>query len=204
MPHSKPGAKKPLKAEKIQARSSRGGTKQEAVLAMLRQPTGATIAAMMKATGWQQHSVRGFLAGVVRKRLKLKLDSKKIDGIRVYRIAERRSRKIEPRASRTAVALSVMPRVKIGPAQPDRKTLDVEIARLRDLDVVALRARWHTVFGRRPPPHLPRHLLFRVLAYRLQADRLGDLDAESRRLLDGSGSPERCRTARRGLEPADR
>ena len=44
---------------------------------------------MMKATGWQQHSVRGFLAGVVRKRLKLKLGSKKIDGTRVYQIAER-------------------------------------------------------------------------------------------------------------------
>ena len=83
-----------------------------------------------------------------------------------------------------------MPRVRIGPAIPDRKTLDVEIARLRDLDVGALRARWHTVFGRRPPPHLPRHLLFRVLAYRLQADRLGDLDGESRRLLDHSESPE--------------
>jgi hypothetical protein len=83
-----------------------------------------------------------------------------------------------------------MPRVKIGPAQPDRKTIDVEIARLRDLDVGTLRARWHTVFGRRPSPHLPRHLLFRVLAYRLQADRFGDLDTESRRLLDGAGSPE--------------
>jgi hypothetical protein len=45
------------------------------------------IAAMMKATGWQQHSVRGFLAGVVRKRLKLKLGSKKVDGNRVYQIA---------------------------------------------------------------------------------------------------------------------
>ena len=44
-----------------------------------------------------------------------------------------------------------MPRVKIGPAQPDRKTLDVEIARLRDLDVGSLRARWHTVFGGDPP-----------------------------------------------------
>ncbi len=83
-----------------------------------------------------------------------------------------------------------MPRVKIGPALPDRKTLDVEIARLRDLDVGELRARWHTVFGRRPPPHLPRHLLFRVLAYRLQADHLGDLDGESQRLLDRSVSPE--------------
>jgi len=41
---------------------------------------------MMKETGWQQHSVRGFLAGVVRKKLKLKLNSKKIDGSRVYRV----------------------------------------------------------------------------------------------------------------------
>jgi Protein of unknown function (DUF2924) len=85
-----------------------------------------------------------------------------------------------------------MPRVKIGPAMPDRKTIEVEVARLRDLDVGALRARWHTVFRRRPPPHLPRHLLFRVLAYRLQADHLGDLDAESQRLLDRSGSPEKA------------
>ena len=54
---------------------------------MLQSPTGATIAAMMKATGWLQHSVRGFLAGVVRKRLKLKLGSKKVDGNRVYQIA---------------------------------------------------------------------------------------------------------------------
>jgi hypothetical protein len=55
---------------------------------MLQAPTGATIAAMMKATGWQQHSVRGFLAGVVRKRLKLKLEAKKTDdGERVYLIA---------------------------------------------------------------------------------------------------------------------
>ena len=53
---------------------------------MLQLPTGTTIAAMMKATGWQQHSVRGFLAGVVRKRLKLKLGSKKVDGERTYQI----------------------------------------------------------------------------------------------------------------------
>jgi hypothetical protein len=85
-----------------------------------------------------------------------------------------------------------MPRVRISPAEPDRKTLGIEIARLRDLDVVALRNRWHTVFGRQAPPHLPRHLLFRVLAYRLQADQLGDLDSESRRLLDSSESPEKA------------
>lgn len=83
-----------------------------------------------------------------------------------------------------------MPRVKVGPALPDAKTLDVEIAHLRDLDIGALQARWRNVFRRRPPPHLPRYLLFRVLAYRLQADRLGDLDAESQRLLDATDSPE--------------
>ena len=85
-----------------------------------------------------------------------------------------------------------MPRANNGRAQPDRKALDVEIARLRELDVGALRARWHTVFGRRPPPHLPRHLLFRILAYRLQADHLGDLDPESQRLLDRSETPEKA------------
>jgi hypothetical protein len=86
-----------------------------------------------------------------------------------------------------------MPRVVIDPAVPDREVLDNEIARLRGLDLERLRARWHTVFRRRAPPHLPRHLLFRLLAYQLQADRLGDLDADSRRLLDrlGSGSLER-------------
>jgi hypothetical protein len=53
---------------------------------MLRSPSGATIDAIMQETGWKQHSVRGFLAGVVRKRLKLSLQSSKVDGHRVYRI----------------------------------------------------------------------------------------------------------------------
>jgi hypothetical protein len=77
-----------------------------------------------------------------------------------------------------------MPRVVIDSVE----ALDNEIARLRGLDLGGLRARWHSVFRRRAPPHLPRHLLFRILAYRLQADRLGDLDADSRRLLDRIGS----------------
>jgi hypothetical protein len=82
-----------------------------------------------------------------------------------------------------------MPRVAISPALPTRDKLDVEIARLRDLDVDGLRERWQVLFGRPAPPYLPRHLVFRVLAYRLQAEHLGDLDAESRRLLD------RCETS---------
>jgi hypothetical protein len=76
------------------------GSKQGRVIEMLQSPNGATIAAMMKATGWQQHSVRGFLAGVVRKRLKLKLGSKKLDGERVYQITGGSSRKSEPSQSK--------------------------------------------------------------------------------------------------------
>jgi hypothetical protein len=83
-----------------------------------------------------------------------------------------------------------MPRVKVGPALPDRQSLNVEIARLRDLDAGELRASWQTAFRRKPSSHLPRHLMFRMLAYRLQADHLGDLDGESRRLLKLASSPE--------------
>lgn len=84
-----------------------------------------------------------------------------------------------------------MPRVKVDPAPSDQKTLDVEIAHLRDLDIGMLRSRWQTVFGGcKVPSHLPRHLLFRMLAYRLQADHFGDLDDKSRQLLDGAPTPE--------------
>ena len=57
------------------------------MLGLLRRPTGATIATIMESIGWQWHSVRGFFAGVVRKKLGLKLASEKTDGGRVYRIA---------------------------------------------------------------------------------------------------------------------
>jgi hypothetical protein len=70
----------------LKTRTTERSSKQSRVVAMLRSPAGATIATIMQATGWQQHSVRGFLAGVVRKRLKLKLASNKVDGARVYRI----------------------------------------------------------------------------------------------------------------------
>jgi hypothetical protein len=63
-------------------------TKHARVIAMLRKPAGATIAAIMAATAWQQHSVRGFLAGVVRKKLRLNLISDQTDKGRVYRIKD--------------------------------------------------------------------------------------------------------------------
>ena len=59
-----------------------------------------------------------------------------------------------------------------------------EIAHLRGLDLKGLRARWQSVFQRAAPGHLPRHLLFASLAYRIQADRLGDLDYETKQFLD--------------------
>ena len=72
-------------SEKIAARPD---TKHARIIAMLRTPAGATIASLVTATEWQQHSVRGFLAGVVRKKLGLNLVSELSNKGRIYRIKE--------------------------------------------------------------------------------------------------------------------
>ncbi len=67
---------------------ARASTKHERILAMLRSSAGATIAAIMSATGWQQHSVRGYFAGVIRKKHGLNLVSEEGDKGRIYRIKD--------------------------------------------------------------------------------------------------------------------
>jgi hypothetical protein len=65
-----------------------------------------------------------------------------------------------------------------------KTSIEAEIAHLRGLDLVGLRARWQSVFQRSAPAHLTRHLLFAVIAYRLQVDRFGDLDHATKQVLD--------------------
>src|SRR5262249_20049504 len=96
-PAKAPLSPRAVKPSEPKTNKADAGSKQARVIAMLQSPTGTTIAAIMKATGWQRHSVRGFLAGVVRKRLKLKLASKKVNGNRIYQIASEDSTKATAR-----------------------------------------------------------------------------------------------------------
>jgi hypothetical protein len=71
-----------------------------------------------------------------------------------------------------------------------KTSVEDEIAHLRGLDLNGLRARWKSVFQKSSPAHLPRHLLFAIIAYRIQADRCGDLDHETKQVLDRTDSKD--------------
>jgi Protein of unknown function (DUF2924) len=68
--------------------------------------------------------------------------------------------------------------------------MEEEIAHLRGLDLQGLRSRWQSVFRRSAPTHLTRHLLFAIIAYRLQADRFGDIDHATQKVLDRTAAKE--------------
>ena len=69
-------------------------------------------------------------------------------------------------------------------------SIEIEIAHLRGLDLRGLCARWQSIFQRQAPTHLTRHLLFAIIAYRIQADRFGDLDHETKQVLDRTVAKE--------------
>lgn len=85
-------AKKPNKTvSRTTKPSSKSDTKQNIVLTMLRRAKGASIPEIVEATGWQAHSVRGFFAGALKKRLKIDVISEKVDGERRYFVAPLKS-----------------------------------------------------------------------------------------------------------------
>jgi hypothetical protein len=93
------GRKTAVRAKATTGSSDRvkSNSKQDRILALLQRPKGATLDVLVKETQWQKHSVRGFLAGTVRKKLRLPLLSEKIEGIRTYRIRP-------PKAAKTKMA----------------------------------------------------------------------------------------------------
>ena len=90
------------KSAQTASRSSGGTTKHDRVLGLLQAKRGSTIAAISKVTGWQPHSVRGFFAGVVKKKLGLTLESEKTKSGRIYRIVRAKTSAPSPSASGTA------------------------------------------------------------------------------------------------------
>jgi hypothetical protein len=131
---------------------------KEGVIAMLRTPADATIASLVTLTELQRHSVRGFLAGVVRKKLGLNLVSEQTDNGRFCASEMARLHQLL-RTRLNGRPDAMQKKLRNGRASTKRPVED-EIAHLRGLDLKRLRSRWQSVFQRSAPAHLTRHLLF--------------------------------------------
>jgi hypothetical protein len=103
-PRSKPAKQLKSNTKRSPQTASRSGrtTKHDRVLGLLQAKGGTTVAAISKVTGWQPHSVRGFFAGVVKKKLGLTLASEKTKSGRIYRIVRAKTSAPSPSASNTA------------------------------------------------------------------------------------------------------
>jgi len=102
-PRTRPAKQLKANTKSPQRRSrSRRTTKHDRVLGLLQAKDGTSIAAISKVTGWQPHSVRGFFAGVVKKKLGLTLESEKTKSGRIYRIVRAKTSAPSPSASGTA------------------------------------------------------------------------------------------------------
>ena len=154
---------KVIAPQKASQSKPRPNSKQEQVLDLLRRPEGVTIAGIMKTTGWQQHSVRGFFAGVVRKRLGHTLESEKTDGERIYRVVRCQETQGEgqARVCRRQGCLAMDQRTT------DSAAIEAEVDQVRSLGIDALRTRWRSMFGAHPPRGLTKDILGRMIAYRI-------------------------------------
>ena len=105
MPAARTARKTDKNAGKAVASKSGKDSKQADVIGMLSRPQGTTISAIMKSTSWQQHSVRGFFAAIVRKKLGLALESEKQgDADRVYRIVAKAAQTSRPASPKRPAA----------------------------------------------------------------------------------------------------
>jgi hypothetical protein len=208
----------------------RAGSKLARVIDLLRRSDGATISNLAEATGWLPHTTRAALTGL-RKRGYTVIRERISAGNSVYRISEAPAGEIVPyggarpwiaagpngrrckRRSRVTYARADSWQAGKRPtaATPgaslplDASLLSI-VANLEGLDLDGLRRQWRAHLGGEAPAHLPRWLLIRVLAYRLQSDAFGDLDKSIRRILrsgkeDGGGTPfdRRAPQTREGL-----
>jgi hypothetical protein len=161
-------------------------TKHDKALTLLSRRDGATIHDMMDATGWQQHSVRGFLAGTVKKSSALS--------------SRRPSQKV------SCVAIASRPSVAAEMSAPD---LLSELAQLDGLTNFELRTEWRRLHRRQPPPSFSQDLLLLGLAYKIQEKALGGLSQSARRKLSqrsrlAEESSERNARQRIELKPGTR